>query len=64
VCRVLEKSLKRELCVKVLVEQTSLGGSGQRRNGEIRAHVMSEKECLSKPEWLATSLKRGSMTSR
>jgi hypothetical protein len=36
---------------------------GDRRNGEIRAHVMSEKEYFSKPEWLSTSVKRSSMTS-
>jgi hypothetical protein len=36
---------------------------GDRRNGEIRAHVMSEQEYLSKPEWLFTSIEIGSMTS-
>ncbi|EAT80546.1 hypothetical protein SNOG_12134 [Parastagonospora nodorum SN15] len=35
---------------------------GDRRNGEIRAHVMSEKEYHSEPEWLGGSRKSSSMT--
>jgi len=37
---------------------------GDRRNGEIRAHVMSEKEYHSEAGWLGRSRKGSSMTSR
>jgi hypothetical protein len=30
---------------------------GDRRNGEIRAHVLSEKEYHSEPEWLGRNRK-------
>jgi hypothetical protein len=51
----------RELRVQVLVVQT--WQCGDRRNGEIRAHVMSEKQYLRVPEWLGRSRMRSSMTS-
>jgi hypothetical protein len=61
-CSVLVELSKRKLCVQVLVEQTWQGGD--RRNSEIRAQVMSEKEYLSEPEWLGRSRITSNMTSR
>lgn len=51
-----------ELRVQVVAEQTCQ--SGDRRNSEIRAHVMSEVQEFSKSEWLGISRKRSSMTSK
>lgn len=37
---------------------------GDRRNGEIRAHVRPEREYYSEAGWLGRSRKSSSMTSR
>jgi hypothetical protein len=52
--------------LEVRAARTSSRGAdmacGDRRNGEIRAHVMSEKEYHSEPEWLSRNWKGSSMT--
>ncbi|OAK99852.1 hypothetical protein IQ06DRAFT_222664 [Phaeosphaeriaceae sp. SRC1lsM3a] len=54
--------LQRELRIQVVVEQT--WQSGDRRNGEIRAHVLSGLEEPSKTEWLGLNRKGSSMTCK